>query len=151
MEFIKAKIIWIVLGLGALLTALFASGIYSKTIPPVNPDSTEVEQKSDEIRVVSTVPANLHDTTILPNQTIELTFSEALVNEPETRWKITPSADIKAELSADKKTLKLIPNKPYDLGSGYTLFLSGETKFDNKKNLGREIIYSFKTIQFKGS
>lgn len=149
MEFIKAKIIWIVLAIGALLVAIFSSGLYSQMLG--SNSASDQKTQSEDVQIVATVPQNLNDSTILPNQTIEITFSEALVNEPETRWKITPSADIKAELSADKKTLKLIPNKPYDLGNGYTLFISGETKLESKKNLNREIIYSFKTIQFKGS
>ena len=148
-ELIKTKLIWIILAIGALLVAIFSSGLYSNALPsavaPVENTDT------NEIRVVSTVPADLHDSTILPNQTIELTFSEQLVNVPETRWSISPSADIKAELSADRKTLKLIPNKPYDLGNGYTLLIKGDTKIEGKGNLDRELIYSFKTIQFKGS
>lgn len=148
MTFIKAKLIWIILAIGAFLLAIFANGLYSSSDSAVVPSVTE---NSNEIRVVSTVPENLHNSTILPNQTIELTFSEQLVNVPETRWSISPSADIKAELSDDRKTLKLIPNKPYDLGNGYTLLIKADTKIEGKGNLDRELIYSFKTIQFKGS
>jgi hypothetical protein len=149
MTFIKEKIIWIVIAIGVALVAIFSSGLYSNSIPTAVSPTENID--TNEIRVVSTVPANLNDSTILPNQTIELTFSEQLVNIPETRWSISPSADIKAELSDDRKTLKLIPNKPYDLGNGYTLLIKGDTKIEGKGNLDRELIYSFKTIQFKGS
>lgn len=149
-EFIKAKIIWIVLAIGVALIGLFSSGLYSNVLPaPIAP--AEKTSEKQEVQVVSTVPADLHDSTILPNQTIELTFSDPLVNVPETRWSISPTVDIKAELSSDKKTLRLIPNKPFGLGNGYTLQIKGETKIEGKGNLDREIIYNFKTIEFKGS
>ena len=153
MTFLKEKIIWIIVGLGALLVAIFSQGLYpqmfgeNKAIAP-----TIVEQMvSEKPMVVGTVPVELEQSTILPTQTIEIQFSHPLVNVPETRWEIQPSADVKAELSADRKILKLIPSTPYNLGQTYTLFLRGETKIGEKQTLEKEYIYHFKTIQFKGA
>ncbi len=125
MEFIKAKIIWIVIAIGVALVAIFSSGLYTRMLPTASRPAEENNASTGDVRVVSTNPANLHDSTILPNQTIELTFSEQLVNVPETRWSISPGADIKAELSEDKKTLRLIPNTPFELGNVYTLLIKG--------------------------
>lgn len=150
----KAKLMWIILALGVLLIALFSSGLYStmlgsstqNTSPPVTTSTP-----SDEPSIVKTIPDNLDQSTILPNQTLEITFSHTLVNLPETRWEIQPSVDIRSELSDDRKTLRLIPNTPFNLGQGYTLFIRPDTKIEGKRLLEKEYIYHFKTIEFKGA
>ncbi len=152
-EFLKAKIIWIVLGVGVLLISLFSSGIYTNMFPSNNQadnSGNSIITQNDKPQVVSTIPDNLDQSTILPNQTIEIHFSQPLENLPETRWLIEPSADIKAEVINDRKTLRLTPNKPFNLGQSYTLFIKGDTKIEGKKTLEKEYQYHFKTIEFKG-
>lgn len=153
--FLKSKLIWIVLSFGALLIALFSSGLYSNMLSfsDVAKDSSQTASISTDGRpaIVKTVPDSLDQATILPTQVIELTFSQTLENLPETRWEVQPAADIKSELSDDKKTLRLIPSTPFNLGQSYTLFIRPETKLEGKKTLEEEYIYHFKTIEFKGS
>jgi hypothetical protein len=152
-EFIKAKIIWIVVGIGILLVAIFSSGLYSSMFSSNETKSptSSAEPVSDKPMVVKTVPDSLDQSTILPTQTIEITFSHALENLPETRWEIQPSADIKSKLSDDRKTLILTPSTPFNLGQSYTLFIRPDTKIEGKKTLEKEYIYHFKTIEFKGA
>ncbi len=153
MAFIRAQLIWILVGIGALLVAVFSSGLYSNMLgeSSVVQPTEQVSQNPEKPVIVSTVPKSLDQSTILPNQTIEIGFSHPLENVPETRWEIQPAADIRAELSDDRKTLKLIPNNPYNLGQSYTLFIRPETKIEGRKTLEKEYIYHFRTIEFKGS
>src|SRR5262249_14155899 len=117
---LKQKVIGIIIVLGLLLIAVFQRGFSEPNIP------VNTETQSNEIRIVSTNPAGLKDkreVVVLPDQTIEVTFSESLQNVPETKIDIEPKKEVKIELSDDRKTVKIIPLKPYDLGQGYTLFI----------------------------
>src|SRR3989344_4455175 len=40
--------------------------------------------------------------------------------------------------------------KPLDLGSGYTLYILPDTNGVDKKILGKDVIYHFSTIKYKG-
>ena len=144
----KTKIIAIVLAIGAILIAIFKFGLGGMATP--RPSDTS---QSDSITVVSTNPAPLKEkkeVVVLPTQPIEVTFNQPLENIPETRITIEPKADVKVELSGDKKTLKITPNTPFALGQGYTMFIKGETKFDGKKTLGSDIDFHFATISYNG-
>ena len=145
----KAKVIAVLVALGLLLIAVFSSGIYSNSHEQA--ENTGVQQADGKPMIVQTNPKDLDQSTILPNQTLEIYFSEPLENVPETRWSVEPQADYKAELSDDRKTLKLIPNTPLNLGQSYTLFIKAETKIEGKKTLDKEYQYHFKTIDFKGA
>ena len=61
-----------------------------------------------------------------------------------------PDIEIKAELSGDRKTAKIIPVKPYELGTTFTLRIGPETKFDGVGRWGEEKVYHFKTIKYTG-
>lgn len=148
-DLLKKKIIWIVLGIGAVLITVFSSGLYSNTSKTALSNISDGSSASGSI--VQTNPKDLDESTILPNQTLEIYFSAPLENVPETRWSVEPQADYKAELSEDKKTLKLIPNTPLNLGQSYTLFIKAETKIEGKRMLDKEYQYHFKTIDFKGA
>ena len=56
----------------------------------------------------------------------------------------------KAILSDDRKTAKLVPQPSFNLGQTFTLFIKPNSRFDGKKLLNREVIYHFKTIDYKG-
>ncbi|MDO8570845.1 MAG: Ig-like domain-containing protein [Candidatus Daviesbacteria bacterium] len=153
---LKQIIIAIVTIIGALLILIFGRGLYSS--PPASQKNTAVksaqtetkDENNKEIKVVSTNPEDLDGSTILPNQTIEITFNQPMENRGEFKNKIEPPADYEIKLSDDRKTAKIILAKPFKLGTGYTLFIKSDTKFDGKKTLDKEIIYHFNTISYKG-
>lgn len=149
MQIFKKKLIIIIITIGLALIALFYRGLYTPTqLPKLNP--IKVTSQTDQPKIISTNPSPLEDTTILPTQIIELTFNYSLIAPSELKHKIDPPADIKIELSADKKTVKIVPVKPYQLGSGYTLFILPDTKFEGGTLLKDEKIFHFKIIRYRG-
>lgn len=144
----KVKIISIVITVGLILIAIFQFGLGGPGTP--TPDETTQNQ---EIMIASTNPSQLKERKefiIVPTQSLEITFNQPLENLPETRISIEPQADVKYELSADKKTIKIIPNTPFNLGQGYTIFIKAGTKFEGKKEFGRDENYHFSVISYNG-
>lgn len=144
---LKHKIMIGIAIIGAILVFIFQHGIYSK--PEQNLKSKQ-EVKSEEPQVVSTNPSPLENTTILPTQSVEITFNYPIQNIGEFKNKLEPKVDYKVELSDDRKTAKIIPVKAFGLGITYTLFILPDTKFDGKGSLNRDIIYHFQTVGYKG-
>lgn len=137
--------------IGLALLAIFYKGLYNPTpITKLNLQTTQADIQPKEPLILTTNPSPLEDATILPTQIIELTFNYSLIAPSEVKHKIDPPSDIKIELSSDKKTVKIMPVKPYKLGSGYTLFIQPDTKFAGGKILKGELIYHFKTIGYRG-
>lgn len=150
---LRQKIISAVLLIGAVLIAIFTFGLYKPSSPTLPPEPGGQNMVSETIELVSTNPEGLikkQEVIILPNQFIEFTFNQPLENVPETKIVIEPSFEVKVELSKDRKTAKITPVKPFALGQGYTLFIKGDTKFDGKKHLGRDLDFHFSTISYKG-
>lgn len=163
---LKQKIIGIVVVLGIVLLVLYQTGWYGKITRKLDsrfrsPRFAGAAGGNDgmknqnivvqEIKIVSTNPSPLEESTILPTQTIELTFNQAVEGGTgEVKTLIEPKTDYKIELSDDRKTARVVPTKPYLLGQGYTLHILGNTKFEGKKELGREEIFHFKTISYSG-
>lgn len=143
---LKKKIMIAIALIGAILILIFQRGLYSKPAEINTPASEE----SGEVRVVSTIPSPLDNTTILPAQAVEITFNYPLQNIGEFKNKIEPKVDYKVELSDDRKTVRIIPAKIWRLGTTYTLFIMPDTKFDKKGNLNLDIIYHFRTVEYKG-
>lgn len=140
-------IIAVIIGIGLLLIFIFWNGFYqsgSITQKEVN------KQITSEVEVVSTAPDKLDQATILPTQTIEITFNYPIENTGEFKHSIDPKADYELKLSDDRTTVKVIPIKPYQLGQGYTFRISKETKFDNQKRLENDINFGFRTIGYSG-
>lgn len=151
MQTFKKKLIIVIVLTGLGLIALFYKGLYTPTeLPKLSTTPTKATSQADKPMIISTNPSPLEDTIILPTQTIELTFNYPIIAISELKYKIDPQADIKIELSADKKLAKIIPVKPYNLGSGYTLFILPDTKVEGGLVLKDQIIYHFKTIGYKG-
>ncbi|MDO8498596.1 MAG: Ig-like domain-containing protein [bacterium] len=152
---LKQKIMILVGIVGAILILIFQRGLYSKSDPV--PQKLEQKQQTQEEtktqgepQIVSTNPSPLNDATIMPSQSLEITFNQPAVNEPELKITIEPKADLKLELSNDKKTVTITPLKPLLFGQGYTLFISSEAKFAGGKTLGHEAVFHLKTISYKG-
>lgn len=109
-----------------------------------------VAQQSNSPQIVSTNPDPLDNATIPASQIIEINFNIPLQNVPEFKTRMDPKIDYKVELSQDRKTAKIIPSKPYELGATYTFFISPESKFDGDGKLDGEKIFHFHTIKYTG-
>ena len=136
-----------------VLILIFKRGLYSQpqsNTPPPPSQAQNSEEKDAEPKVISTAPSPLDEATILPNQTLEITFNQPLENVGEFKNRLEPKADYKVVLSDDRKTARIIPTQTFPLGTGFTLFILPDTKFDGKKTLGRDIQYHFKTINYQG-
>ncbi|MDD5415451.1 MAG: Ig-like domain-containing protein [Candidatus Daviesbacteria bacterium] len=152
----KRKILIVVAITGAVLILISQKDLYSKFIPAASNDSPQpepVEQTvsvNDKPTIVSTKPDPLEETIVAATDTIEITFNRPLENVGEFKVRIEPEIDYKVELSNDRRTAKIIPIKPYQLGTTYTLFIGTETKFDGIGRWGEEKIYHFRTIKYTG-
>lgn len=114
---------------------------------PASPPPTS---QPDTPRLVSTKPDPLEDTIIPADQIIEITFSHSLENVPELKTKIEPKTDYKVELSGDRKTAKIIPVVPFELGTTYTLFIMTDSKFEKGARLAKELNFHFRTVKYRG-
>lgn len=161
MKNLKNKVALLVLIIGSVLIYIFYRGIYPKNndslIKPAKITPNTSEQKGDEPRVVETKPVNLDGNIVAPNQTIELTFNMPLENVPEFKHKFDPELEHKTELSADRKTVKITPVKGFVPGTYYSLTILRDTKFniypgkaETKKVTQQEMMFKFKTVDYKG-
>ncbi len=114
------------------------------------PEIKQTVSVNDPPQIISTNPDPLEDNIVSSNQTIEITFNRPLQNSGEFKLRIEPKLDVKIELSSDRKTAKIIPVKPFELGVTYTIFIGPETKFDGVQNWGQEKIYHFRTVSYRG-
>lgn len=139
-----AVIVVIIILIGLVVTKKPTTEVdtVASTPPPVN--------QNESPRIVSTKPDPLEEAIISATEIVEITFNRPLENVGEFKSRIEPKIDYKVELSGDRKTAKIIPEKPYELGTTYTLFIGTETKFDGVGRWGEEKIYHFKTIRYRG-
>lgn len=149
MSLIKNKIITAVVIIGVLLMAIFALGFGSKQTTVNQPNGLETTQTTNP-KVLSTNPSPLENTTIVPTQIIEVTFSHPIENAGEVKYRLDPIAEVVVTLSDDRKTVKFTPKSFFELGQGYTLFIMQDTKFDQDKRQDGDAIFHFKTIPYTG-
>ncbi len=149
---LKQKIIAAIIAIGILLIAIFGRGLYGNN-PRPSPQvkSAATEQVSDNPRVVSTNPAGLRDGVIIPSdQKIEITFSEPIENRGEVKSFIDPVIEYDVELSSDRKTVKILPKKPFELGRVFNFTIDVQTKFVSKKRMDSNAQFRFSTIAYQG-
>lgn len=128
---------------------IFALGFGSKQVPANEPNGLSQNQ-SPNPHVVSTNPNPLENTTIVPTQELEITFSHPIENKGEVKYILDPIANVSIRLSDDRKTIKVVPVKPFNLGQGYTLSIKQDTKFDEGKRQDGDAVFHFTTIPYKG-
>ena len=121
-----------------------ASSIATQPPSQTNP---AIDQKP---QIVSTKPDPLNEAIVPADQIIEISFNRPLENVGEFKVRIEPEIEFKKELSSDRKTSKIKPAKPFELGLTFTLFIGPETKFDGVGRWGEEKVYHFKTIKYRG-
>ncbi len=138
-------------GIIILIFALVLTWNKFKT-KPVSPSASKptIESNSDSPRIVSTKPDPLENTIVSADQVIEITFNRPLQNKGEFKLRIEPKIGFNIELSGDRKTAKIKPLKPYELGTEYTIFIGTDTKFDGAGAWGQEKIFHFKTVTYRG-
>lgn len=119
---------------------------------PSAPASTATPQPSqtDQPQIVSTKPDPLEQTIISTSEIVEITFNKPLENAGEFKSRLDPKINYKVELSSDRKTAKIIPEKPYQLGTTYTLFILPDSKFDGGGRLEAELIFHYNTVRYRG-
>ncbi|MBI4036534.1 hypothetical protein HY386_01475 [Candidatus Daviesbacteria bacterium] len=113
-----------------------------------------VPTPQDELEIISTTPHPLEEATILPTQSIEVTFNKPLFVS-EFKHKFDPEIEHQVEAINSQstnfgQTLRIVFTKPLQLGSGYTLFILPNTHSEDGLKLGRDVIYHFKTIDYRG-
>lgn len=156
MNYLKQKFIWIILVVGILILILiFQKDLYSKLKSADNTPQTveSVKQelpKDAEPQIISTKPDPLENAIISATEEVEITFNRPLENVGEFKVRIDPKIDYKVELSANRKTARIVPVKPYQLGTTYTLFIGPDTKFDGVGSWGKDKTFHFRTITYRG-
>lgn len=145
-------IIIILLVLLGIFAMLYLSGVKSTVDDKKEPATSNVQsvQQNNSPKIISTKPDPLEEAIISATEVVEISFNRPLENVGEFKVRIDPKIDYKVELSGDRKTAKIIPSKPYELGSTYTLFIGTETKFDGVGRWGEEKIFHFRTVRYRG-
>lgn len=131
-----------------VMVALFF--LKERVFNPNSKTSTQPTSQENEPEIISTRPEPLENAVVSATEVLEINFNKPVENIGEFKFRIDPKADIKIELSSDRKTAKIIPQTPFELGVTYTIFIGPETKFDGVGNWGKEVIYHFQTIKFRG-
>lgn len=130
---------------------LYAKSFKANITTPVKQEAGQPKDISKESPfVVSTKPDPLEDNLVSGSDPVEITFNRPLENVGEFKSRIEPKIDYKVELSSDRKTAKIIPSKPYPLGTTFTLFIGPDSKFDGVGNWGKDKTYHFRTIKYTG-
>lgn len=146
----KKIIIFVTIIVIILLGVFLWKSRTSSTPSPTAISPTSTPSATDKPQVVSTKPDPLENNIVGASDTIEITFNRPLENVGEFKLNIEPKIDFKIALSGDRKTAKIIPVTPYQLGTTYTIFIGTETKFDGVGRWGEEKVFHFKTIKYTG-
>ncbi len=123
------------------------------TASPLNNQKTDLPPE-EQLKIISTNPNPLDEATILPTQNIEITFNKPIYRS-QFKHKLDPDIEHEVEVvnGVDKEfgsTMKIVFKNPLPLGSGYSLFIYGNTTTEDNLPLGSDIVYHFKTIKFRG-
>lgn len=143
--------ITIIIFITAISTSVFPrqSRPEPKAEQPKPQHSVQVKE-SDPPQIVSTRPDPLDETIIPAQGPIEITFNRSLQNVPEFKIRFEPKIDYRVELSPDRRTAKIIFNKPLDLGSSFNLYINPDTKFDEIGEWKESKTFHFRTIKYTG-
>jgi len=145
----KTKLTILIIILAVVAFILLRPKQENETYQPSPTPVTQVQQ-NDSPRIVSTKPEPLENAIISASDVIEITFNRPLENVGEFKLRIEPKVDVKVELSSDRKTAKIIPVKPYELGAGYTIFIGPDSKFDGVGEWRQDSSFHFRTIRYRG-
>ncbi len=142
--------------LGIILIVIAGYFLYGKISNQIDSEKPTQDSKptqissTDKPQIVKTVPDPLNEAIVPANQVVEITFNRPLENVGEFKIRMEPKIEFKLELSGDRKTGKIIPAKPFELGTEYTIYLGAETKFDGVGRWGENKEFRFRTIKYRG-
>ena len=148
----------IFLGLCAFLIIAFGLFMFTRVNKsPVNngEKANQAEISDNQLKIIATNPNPLDDATILPTQSIEITFNK-IIPKSEFKHEFSPeipSHEVEALNGPDANNgsvMKINFKEPLQLGAGYSLTISSGTRTGDGKSIDKEYIYHFKTIQYKG-
>jgi hypothetical protein len=108
--------------------------------------------QTETIKIVSTSPEPLEEATILPNQTITVTFNKP-IDVNRLKIHLEPAAALEIAMPSKdslNNTLTINFKESLQLGSGYTLFINADPANKEKLPLEKDYIFHFKTISYKG-
>src|SRR5258708_309058 len=108
------KIIAVIIALGLILIGIFSFGLYPKTTSQSPSTQQSQSQDNSGVKVISTNLSGGDVSVISPTQNLEITFNKSMVTD-NTRISIAPIVGYRTELSSDHKTIKIMPDKPFDL------------------------------------
>lgn len=148
-QFISKKVIAVLAVVGVILILVFQKGFNAPSLPAANNKPADQSQ-SNEVKMLSTDPTNLEGSTILPTQVISVTFSHPIENTGEFKHRFEPEVPHTLKLSEDKKTITIAGDPSFQVGVGYTLHISNDTKFDGGKRLRDTQYVHFRTISYRG-
>ncbi len=143
------KIIALIIALGLILIGVFSFGLYPKTASQSPSPQQSQNPNSSGVKVVSTNLSGGDVTVISPTQDLEITFNKSMVTD-NTRIHIDPTVGYRTELSSDHKTIKIMPDKPFDLGNDYTLTIKSGYSTDSGEKLDSDQVFHFKTVSYNG-
>lgn len=109
-------------------------------------------QPTDVLKIVSTKPDLLDEATILPTQTIEITFNNSF-DIDKLKVRLDPELDYEITTPNKKpvsQTILISFKKPLQLGSGYTLFIFPDPTSKEKLKMDKEYSFHFRTIGYQG-
>lgn len=149
----KQKIIAFVVVLGIILLFFLILGNNKSTFPISSDNKTSLPtqiNENDPPAIVSTKPDPLNDGLVTGADAIEITFNRSIENIGEFKNRIEPKIEYKVELINERKTAKITPQKPWPLGTTFTLFINPDTKFDGVGDWGQDKTFHFRTIKYTG-
>lgn len=139
------------------LVILGVAGFFIYQSQAKNPPTSKLVTSTpnqNQLKLLSTDPDPLEAATLLPTQTITLTFNQ-VIPKSELKYHFDPDVEHQLEVasgpsSSGGTTFKITFKKPLELGSGYTLFIESSTHTKSKVTLDREYVYHFRTINYRG-
>lgn len=146
----RNQIIALVALLGAILVVVFTFGLYPKpATPPIETNNQQVKNPEPGVKVLGGNLSKDGTVVIAPTQALDITFNKPMVRD-DARIILDPKVDYKVEISSDHKTIKIIPEKAFDLGKDYTLTIKSGYGTDTGEKLDTDLTFKFKTISYTG-
>ncbi len=145
-------------GVALILIILILAGgffAYSYLIKASQKSKPAPQVQFDGLTLLKTDPDPLDEATILPTQSIIITFNK-IIPKSEFKFKFDPEIkDIEVEAQGGKiptegSIMKINFKKPLQLGGGYSLSITNSTRTNDGQKLDREYNYHFKTIGYNG-
>lgn len=146
----KLLIILVLIILGLTFNFLWGNKMKNSVVQPQK-TATQTQQS---LKIISTEPDQLDGVTILPTDSIEITFNKP-ISVSEFKHHFDPEVEHSVEAIGQTSSkgayqFKITFKKPLELGAGYTLFIESATHTQEGDTLDHEYNYHIKTIGYRG-